>query len=240
MRKSKSKKQKKSSKPTNVAAEVSLIISQIVNRADPVDMPSTDDVYKLLATEGSREAVKDVLHDIELKLANIVRAIEQLNQAASDIRSSVYGYSYAETLEKIWASIVSGAGNISNEQFNEIKTSEIHSSVSFTIPSVVGPETEIGTVQTVNILLGPNQNLLDNLRDNIRLAYSRMLGESGLVLLTTIANTLRIVNSSTELLSNISQELATSKVMLELLNAKFSNLTLESEQLNDASPVKWL
>lgn len=240
MSKSKSKKQKKSSKPTNVAAEVALIISQIVNRADPVDMPSTDDVYKLLATEGSREAVKGVLHDIELKLANIVRAIEQLNQSAADIRSSVYGCSYAEILEKAWTSIVNGADNISNEKFNEVKTSDIYSAASFSIPSVVAPATEIDTVQTVDVLIGPNQNLLNNLNDNIRLAYSRMLGESGLVLLTTVANTLRIVNSSTELLSNISQELSKTNAMLGLLYAKFSNLTIESEQFNDESPVKWL
>lgn len=240
MSKSKSKKQKKSSKPTNVAAEVALIISQIANRADPVDMPSIDDVYKLLTTEGSREAVKDVLHDIELKITDIVLSADQLNRTVTNVRALVYGYAYAETLEKAWTSIVNGADNISNEKFNEVKTSVKFSSASFSIPSVVAPETEIDTVQTVAVMLGPNQDLLTNIEANIKLAYSKMLGESGLVLLTTVANTLRIVNSSTELLSNISQELSKTNAMLGLLNAKFSNLTIESEQFNDESPVKWL
>jgi hypothetical protein len=237
--KSKSKKQKKSSKSNNVAAEVALAISAITNQADPVDMPSADDVYRLLAAEGSQEAMSDILKDIELKLTDITQATDALHQTITSICSAAQN-NYCEHLAKVWLSLANGAANISNSRFNEIKAQDAFSSASFSIPSVVPPESEIVSVQTVSVMLGPDTKLLTEILNDINLAYGKMLGKSGLVMLATIANTLRIANTSTEILNNASQELDKAKVMLELLEAKFSNLTVESEQLNEQSTVKWL
>lgn len=239
MSKSKSKKQKKSSKPTSISAEIALAISAITNQADPVDMPSADDVYRLLAAEGSQEAISDILKDIELKLTDITLATDALHQTVTSVCSAAQN-NYCEHLAKVWLSLANGAANISNSKFNEIKAHDIFSLASFSIPSVVPPDTEIDSVQTVNVMLGPDTRLLTEILANIDLAYGKIIGKAGLVVLATIANTLHIANTSTEILNNVSQELDKAKVMLELLEAKFSNLPVESEQLNEKSTVKWL